>query len=118
MQGCAWRCEARRGEPRSGSAWHGLASAFLNVGVGVFGARYGELRTRQACRVAVRCGKAGYGEVRRGPVWQGATSKANRLGSGFDKRNVCVSMFSVVTTTTTNRSSPTRDFDRFEVSLL
>lgn len=47
-----------------------------------------------------------------GSVWRGATSKANRLGSGFDKQNVCVSMLGVVTDPTTSRSSPTRDFDR------
>ena len=104
MPGAARLGMVWRGAPR-----YGLASAFLNAGVGVFGAGYGELRTRQACRVAVRCGKAGYGEVRRGPVWQGATSKANRFGSGFDKRNVCVSMFSVVPDTTTNNPLPTRD---------
>ncbi len=71
MQGCAWRCEARRGEPRSGSAWHGLASAFLNVGVGVFGARIG-----QAVRCAARRGMVGRGGARRGQSGLGDT----RLG--------------------------------------
>jgi len=54
-------------------------------------------------------GQPGCGWVRCGAAWRGATSKANRLGSGFDKRNVCVSMFSVVTDTTTSKSLPTRD---------
>jgi hypothetical protein len=109
MQGSVRQCQDGQGKAVRGEVWYGLASTFLNVGVGVFGARYGELLCRVAWRVAVRCGKAGYGEVRRGPVWRGATSKANRFGSGFDKRNVCVSMFSVVTDTTTNNPLPTRD---------
>ena len=54
-------------------------------------------------------GQSGCGWVRFGAAWRGATSKANRLGSGFDKRNVCVSMLGVVSDTTTNDSLPTRD---------
>ena len=93
---------------RSGMAW--LASTFLNAGVDVFGARYGELLCRVAWRVAVRCGRARYGAARLGPSWRGATSKANRFGSGFDKRNVCVSMLSVVTATTTITIIPDKGF--------
>jgi hypothetical protein len=110
MQGSVRQCQDGQGKAVRGEVWYGLASTFLNVGVGVFGARYGELLCRVAWRGAVRCGKAGYGEVRRGPVWQGATSKANRFGSGFDKRNVCVSMFSVVTDPTTKPIIPDKGF--------
>ena len=59
MQGSAEQCQAGRGKAGRGEAWYGLASTFLNVGVGVFGARYGVVLSG-----LLRCGTAGSGLAR------------------------------------------------------